>query len=783
MQFNQDFSGNPTIDSGLMGHSVPVLDNVVTTRESLIRPEQVNQRIEKLIPSNFSPTMLPSAAPMTPMLPSPNIDVSVRKPEDEYFVEPKDLFNPNIPIDKWFYKALPKGSDLQKLLTNLKSRYISNTHLPVNKQVLAQDQLEDPEFKFIYAYIKSGVLPNRKDKQRKILSQAEHYAMADEILFKIDKATDHATGETYLRTRVCIPDKFLPYLLHIYHESLLSCHIGIEKTYDNLRDKFYIKHLTQRVGDWIRSCQVCQTIKRDQSEPRIVEGRFSVNQNPFEEISLDIKHMINGVNGHNFLLVGCCNMTRYVIATPLRRADAIHIAEAIVDIALTWGIPKVIYMDLDKGFTNQLTNFIYNALGIKRTIISPFVHQSFLVERHIGTISRFITSNLTGNGKQWPLYVKSSLFAYNTSPIIGVKVSPYELVFGRKAPVLDNLKFSPLGDIKTSYRDYATWIKNRIQAISIYMEKLRTTHQLDAIANDALRVQKLAKYIKGSLVYLMAPTLSTLVTASRKIKASFIGPLAVAEIVSAEKVILEDLYGRKLHGVHGFDRLKQGYVRIQNGKASTIEELKKAINLSEFNKIGSNTDILNTEGLHSMFAILPSNQLNNHTNKVESNEGEALIPYLSKSELSIHIYYPCSYFKEGIQGEPQNMNKYIPHIQANNGLAFKVKLPSYKLKRVIKQDKKMPQLDAELNVTKAKYSNGILNVLLTTVNDDSKARYSFWYPIENDSAVNKKLRSLCSKKNIKCSGSLQRFEDRIRNVNWKPIRSSGMNSESGPIIG
>ena len=742
-------------------------NETVGVRETLIKPEQIDPRRENIIPSTFVPNITPSMTRTTPLVYPQQPETSVRKPEDEYFVKPRDLFNPNIPIDAWFYKAVPKGSDLQKMLTTLHSRYITNTHLPISNQLMAQEQKEDKEFGQMYAYIKSDILPHKRSQINKVISQSENYAMADDILFRLDKTIDHATGESILQNRVCIPEKFVPYLLHIYHDSLLSSHMGIEKTYECLRQKFYIKRLTQRVGDWIRSCQVCQTIKKDQSEPRLMEGRFPTSYNPFQEISLDVKYMPPGVNGNNFLLVGCCNMTRYLIATPLKRADAIYLAEAIVDIIFTYGPPKVIYLDMDKAFTNQLTNYIYNALGIKRTIISPFAHQSFLVERHIGTIARFITSHLTGNGRQWPLYVKSSLFAYNTSPIKGIKVSPYELVYGRKPPMLDNLKFGPLEDIKTTYRDYAMWLKSRIQNISKYMEKLHTEKQLEAVAEDSKRVQTTAKYIKGSLVYMIAPQLGHLVTSSRKICAQYIGPLVVSAVVSAEKVTLEDIFGRKIHGVHSFDRLKQGYIRIENGKASTIDELKRALNITEFNKISTNVDLLNTESVLSMFSIPKG--------KRESSESESkvLLPSLNKNSPSTHIYYPSEYLQEE-EGECVNFNKFIPHLEANEGLAFRVKLPVYKKNKIHAQNKKMPQINAELNISKAKYSNGILNVLLSTPIAQTRDKYSFWYPIESNSDINKNLKSRCSKTKVRISGSSLRFEDDISKIHWKPMSASGM---------
>ena len=291
-------------------------------------------------------------------------------------------------------------------------------------------------------------------------------------------------------------------------------------------------------------------MKADKKPERPLEINIPISFNPLSSMAIDIKHMIAGVNGYNFILLGCCTVTRYLVAVPLRKTDALHIAEALLSLIFTWGPPKEIFMDMDKGFINQLANFVYSTLNIKKTLISPYVHNSLAVERHIGTISRFITSNLKENGRQWPLYLKPALYAYNVTPIVGVDISPYELVFVRKPPVLHNLNFDGLEDIKKSYHDYATELKGRLQSVTNWRSNLRTENQLLAAAKQAAKVTEPYKYQKGTICYLLAPTISSLNTSSRKIKASYVGPLQVSNLLGDDKVTLEDIYGRKLHGVH-----------------------------------------------------------------------------------------------------------------------------------------------------------------------------------------------------------------------------------------
>ena len=73
--------------------------------------------------------------------------------------------------------------------------------------------------------------------------------------------------------------------------------------------------------------------------------------------------------------------------------------------------------------------------------------------------------------------------------------------------------------------------------------KVRTKNQLVRTVEQASKVTMPNKYAVGTIVYLLAPTISELVTSSKKIVASYIGPLVIREIVSRDKALLSDLEG------------------------------------------------------------------------------------------------------------------------------------------------------------------------------------------------------------------------------------------------
>ena len=66
------------------------------------------------------------------------------------------------------------------------------------------------------------------------------------------------------------------------------------------------------------------------------------------------------------------------------------------------------------------------------------------------------------------------------------------------------------------------------------------------------------------LVYLLAPSASSLQTNSNKVCLDWVGPLVVANVLDQSHMVLEDLTSRTLQGVYHVNRLKFAYVRTEN---------------------------------------------------------------------------------------------------------------------------------------------------------------------------------------------------------------------------
>ena len=127
-------------------------------------------------------------------------------------------------------------------------------------------------------------------------------------------------------------------------------------------------------------------------------------------ISADIKYMPKGIYNYDFLLVIVCEITGFVLPIPLIKHDAVTIAHALLEkVIFLFGPPQTLIIDEYRALSAKVMHYILDALKVNVKLVSPSNHGSLKTERYIQTINNLITRQLTGKGREWPLYVTSTL--------------------------------------------------------------------------------------------------------------------------------------------------------------------------------------------------------------------------------------------------------------------------------------------------------------------------------------------------------------------------------------
>ena len=178
---------------------------------------------------------------------------------------------------------------------------------------------------------------------------------------------------------------------------------------------------------------------------RPVYGRILVDYAPMQDLSMDIKTMLQAFGGYHLLLVITCDQTNFTIAVPLRDRTAQTVAEALIYRLYTYLAHQ------DKILCNEATEFslaiiqaILCMLNCRLKVISPYNHGRSKCKRQIRTISEIIMKHLWDKGQMWPLFATTAVYAMNTFASEALSgFSPFQLVFLRNPPNLTSLSLIP----------------------------------------------------------------------------------------------------------------------------------------------------------------------------------------------------------------------------------------------------------------------------------------------------------------------------------------------------
>ncbi len=638
-------------------------------------------------------------------------------PQEKLFQPPTPLFEDLSP-SQVMCRHVPRQKEINKLLNVIRTKCLRDFAIPLKAKEIKYEQQRSPYFRAIYEYLASGTLPSKSRSARSVMKQSEQFLLIQGILFKIDLDKDMCDCKLTL----CIPESQAPYILSLYHDSLLSSHQGINKTYVTIRRKFFIPQLYDKLAAFIKSCYICQQrkipTKAEVGKP--FQPRIFSEYRPFEEIHMDIKSMFPSHESYCHLLVCVCSQTRYVIAVPLRRIDAVSVAEAIIQrVVLVFGVPKKLVFDEGKAFANAVLQNILKTLKIDSTYISPYNHGSLLAERSIQSVSNLLISHLSGNGKNWPAFVAAVTYAYNTfsHSLLG-GYSPYELAFIRPTPDLLNVNLNAQ-NVPVSHKDYMERLQSRFHKIGQVFLDLQAHNQNKQATKQVQDIKRVSTFSEGQLVYFLMPGAADLDTNTKSFKISYVGPLRIHEVLDATHCILSDMQGRLLHGVHHVKRLKPAFIRSKDGPVSNIQQLRNCFNKNK-GQTGEETSaavIQITDDAGYEISYLANDHFIYKTPSKTTTADKH--QSAQKSCIESDTFVSC-------ESRDSDLGVYLTHTTANHNIAVKESLDDRKQSALLKHLEKLPPDGSRMRITKARLKDGQVELLFSAETENMTRPYSVW---------------------------------------------------------
>lgn len=210
-------------------------------------------------------------------------------------------------------------------------------------------------------------------------------------------------------------------------------HLGREKTYATIRERFYRKGMKKDVAKYVQLCVSCSRRRPAAGKAPIQMPRFA--EEPFELVSMDVVGPLPITRqGHRYLLTIVDHLTRHAEAIPIEGQLATTIAHAFVQhVVWRFGAPRRLLTDQGRNFLSEVMRQVCNLLGIQRLRTTAYHPEcNGVVERFHGTLIQMIRHFVRKDGKDWDRWVPFTLMAYRNTVHSATGFTPHFLLCGRE---------------------------------------------------------------------------------------------------------------------------------------------------------------------------------------------------------------------------------------------------------------------------------------------------------------------------------------------------------------
>lgn len=324
-------------------------------------------------------------------------------------------------------RSIPHADALSRAVPGVT---VGQLHLKSDEQRILLAQRSDPDIMLVLVCLSHGLLniPHPSPVLR-------HYLAVREAL-----EIDSSSGLLYINAddhrRLVVPSSMVEEVLSETHDSRWGGHLGVSKTTDKVKSRFYWPGLTVDVACFVKSCSPCSK-KKSPTHPFKAEfGKMPLPTRPWDWISTDITGPFPLTeSGNKYILVVVCGFSKWVEAFPIPNQEAETIAGILVrELFCRYGCPSVIHSDQGRNFESRLFKEVCRHMDIDKTRTTGY-HPSGngQVERFNKTLCSMMATFVSENQRDWDSVVPKVVFAYNTSKHETTGVTPFELFHGRPA--------------------------------------------------------------------------------------------------------------------------------------------------------------------------------------------------------------------------------------------------------------------------------------------------------------------------------------------------------------
>ena len=341
---------------------------------------------------------------------------------------------------------------------------------------------------------------------------------------------EYCGSDQVFHRQVCVPQSFRAEVLTLGHASPMAGHLAARRTLCRIWSDFYWPGMSPDTRRFVASCDACQrTVPRGSIRKVALEKMPRVDV-PFERVAIDLIGPIHPPSdrGHRFVLVAVDYATRYPEAIPLKKIDAVTVAEALWQMWTRVGIPKEVLSDNGSQFRSEVMSELYKLMQVNGLYTTPYHAQgNGLVERFNGTLKSMLKRLCSEQPGEWDRFIPAALFAYREAPQESLGFSPFEMLYGRavRGPMQILRQLWTQDEVDPEVRttgEYIVDLRNRLEATcELAREALKKASDRHAAHFDRKTVPR--SFQVGDQVLLLLPL------KKNKLEIAWQGPYEVVE--------------------------------------------------------------------------------------------------------------------------------------------------------------------------------------------------------------------------------------------------------------
>lgn len=383
-----------------------------------------------------------------------------------------------------------------------------------------------------------------------------HFRVEDKVLYKKVKRPDTKATEW----KLVVPTSDRPRLLQQYHDSLYGAHLGVRKTYCKLAQDYYWPKMGLECKKYVKGCADCQKYKAPNVK---AAGEMTVRKTdeirPNQIVTLDLMGpMPCTPNRHQFILVCVCAATKFLIAVPLKKANADNILKALqVHWVSFMGVPKILQTDNASQLISKKMQAYCTQMGIQLNHSPYYFPASNMCERYNRNIKTSLAIFAKDNHRNWDQHLSFIQFALNSAISETTGYSPNKLMFGREIDQPFSADPALLNGTKSPFDPNGHVQQADCELAKIYAKAVESTNRAKKEQQKQYNLRhRSVVFNKGDLVWLQTFHKSNAADyMTAKLMPKYNGPYRVKAVLSKSQYELETLNG-KSHGRWNVTHLK-----------------------------------------------------------------------------------------------------------------------------------------------------------------------------------------------------------------------------------